>query len=110
GARGSDVLHQIRLVDRLPQVARLGPGLVVGQVRVVVEVGRGVGEGRVPQLQEPFDVPPLDVGGMGVDVDREVEQVRHGESRSRLQDVESLQDQDVGSAYDLLLTGQDVVG
>ena len=51
-------------------------GLLVGQRGEAVEVGAGVLERRAAQGEEPLDVPALDVGLGGVDVDREVEEVR----------------------------------
>ena len=63
-------------------------------------------ERGLAQAQEPFGVPAPDVGGGGVDVDGEVEEVadRHAALPSavsgRLQDVEALDDHDVGTLDD----------
>src|SRR3954447_15520605 len=70
-----DVAAEVRSVDRGPDALRRLAGLVVGQPGEAVEVGGGVLEGRPAQPEEPLDVPALDVGLGGVDVDGEVEEV-----------------------------------
>jgi len=76
-----------------------------------VEERLGVREHGGPQREEPLDEPLLDVGLLGVDVDREVEEVLHVALTARrdLQNVEALDDHDVGLAHDLLLAFEDVV-
>src|SRR5215210_1166891 len=112
-----DVLDQVDLVDLSPDRRRRGPRLVVRQRGEAVEEGRLVGERGLAQSTEPLDVPPLDVLDSGVDVDREVEEVRHRHPgppvlprAPRLQDVETLDDQHVGRAHHDSLAGQHVVG
>ena len=90
----------------------LGARLVGRQVGVAVEVGGGIAERRLAQAHEAGDVPVLDHAGVGVHVDREVEEVRDerdglaalGHAR-RLQHVEAFDDQDVGAIDDGRLAG-----
>src|SRR6185312_16576826 len=97
--RGQDVLDQVGTVDRSPDLPGCCDGLLVVQRGVVVEVACRVGERGGAHGQKPRDVPLLDVLDAGVDVNREVEQVRHHQRRSRLQHVESFENEDVGAAY-----------
>ena len=108
---GPDVALQVGLVDLRPDALRLRDGLLLVQRGVAAEVGLRVAERRLAQPQETLDVPVADVGGRGVDVDREVDEVAHrdrGPARG-LQHVEALEQEDVGPAHDLLLVGEDVV-
>src|SRR5699024_6795362 len=76
----------------------------------VVEVGAWVGKGGTSQLTEAVEVPGADVLDLGVDVDGEVEEVgnSHVTGRRGLQDVDALDDEDVG-AMDLLELPRDGV-
>ena len=89
GARagGGDVLDEVGLVDGVPDPGRLVDGLVVRERGVLAEVGRRVAEGGLAQPQEPVDVPALDVGEGGVDVDGEVEEVADREARAAVVDL-----------------------
>src|SRR5699024_6233078 len=107
--RGQDVLHEVGPVDGVPDLARGQSGRLVGQVGVVREVRVRVREGCAAQLEEPLDVPVLDVVDLGVHVEREVEQVRHHEPGTGLQDVESLDDEDVRAPDLDVLVRDDVV-
>ena len=80
GAGGGDVLDEVGLVDGVPDPGGLVDGLVVGEGGVLAEVRRRVAEGRLAQPQEAVDVPALDVGERGVDVDGEVEEVADRET------------------------------
>jgi hypothetical protein len=59
-------------------------GLTVGQAGVVVEVRGRIGERAGPHRQEPLYIPLLDVLDAGVDVDREIEQIRDHQARTGL--------------------------
>src|SRR3954463_14303526 len=76
-ARRLDVVEQVGPVRALPD--RLGDGqrLLVGELRVAVEVGLGALEGAVAQREEALEVPPADVGLLRVEVEREVDEVGH---------------------------------
>ena len=72
---------------------------------------------RLPQQEEPVDVPAFEIVFGGVDVDREVEEVGDDDARldpaaprRRLQHVDALDDDDVGRRQDDLLVVDDVVG
>ena len=108
--------------------SRLGP-LMVSQISSAVEVAssrrelgvatevrRGVGERGLAQAQEPLDVPRADVGGGGVDVDAEVEEVAERQAAATvlggprgLKDVEALDDHDVGVPHHDRVVGHHVV-
>ena len=107
---GEDVLVEVHLVDVLPDVLCHVHGLVVGQLRIATEIGVGLGERRLLEREKPFDVPVLDVVGVGVDEDREVEVVGDESARlPRLKDVDPLDDEDVRPVYDPRLAADDVV-
>src|SRR6476659_6192720 len=74
-ARRRDVLGQVLPVDLPPDAVRRLDGVVLRQVGEVAEVRAGIDEHRPPEGEEALDVPVLDVGLLGVDVDREVEVV-----------------------------------
>jgi hypothetical protein len=109
GARRENVLDEVGPVDRMPDVAGREHRLLVGQRRVVMEVRLGVGERTCAHRQEARDVPTLDVLDAGVDVDREVEEVRHHQGGAGLEHVETLENEDVGVLDDHLLAGDDVI-
>ena len=116
GAGGGDVLDEVGLVDRVPDARGLVDGLVVGEGGVLAEVRRRVAEGGLAQAQEAVDVPALDVGQGGVDVDGEVEEVADRQAGAAvvahaggLEDVEALDDHDVGALHHDLLVGDHVV-
>lgn len=91
--------------------ARLA-GLVGSERRVAVEVRVRVREGALLEGEEALLVPAGDVARARVDVDGEVEQVAHGEpvpGNGRLQHVQSLDDQHIGSPHHDLGVGDDVV-
>ena len=71
---------QVGPVDGVPEVLGLPDRLLRGQLGVPGEVGARVAERGVAQRQEPVHVPVPDVVGVGVDVDREVEEVADRQS------------------------------
>ena len=78
--------------------------LLVGELRVAVEVGLGVLERAVAQLEEALEVPAPDVGLLGVQVEREVDEVRHVDAPApALEDVHALEHEHVRRAHDLRL-------
>ncbi len=112
-----DVLDEVGAVDRLPDGEGGRDRLVVGQRGIPVEVGIRVGERGGAQGEEPVDVPPFDVRHPRVDIDREVEEVAHGQARPAhgahrggAQDVEAFDDEDIGLTHDHSLAGDDVIG
>ena len=115
-AGGSDVLAQVRQVDRVPDDVGGRGGLVVGEGCVGLEVGVFAGERGRAQLEEAVDVPLLDELFVGVDVDGKVEVVRDGHRDGtgcrarRLEHVEALDDEDVGAIHVDVGVGHDVVG
>ncbi len=109
--------HQVGAVDGVPDPLGLRDGLVVAEAGVLGEVGVRVAEGRLAQPQEPLDVPVADLVAARVDVHAEVEEVAQGQPAAAvvahpcgLQDVEALDDHDVGPLDDHLLAGDHVVG
>ena len=81
GALGvEDVLLQVLQVDRAPDLERLRARLVGGELGVAVEVGGGIAERGGAQAEEACDEPRPN-GWLGVDVDREIEEV--GNERDR---------------------------
>ena len=113
----SDVLAQVDQVDALPDLVRPSQGHVVGDLGEAPEVGARLGEGRVLESEEPVQVPAADVARVGVDVDREVDEVAHRQGRGPqprpprggLEDVEPFQDQDVGALHRDVPSRHDVV-
>src|SRR5690606_16544922 len=100
GAGRQDVGDQVDLVDVPPHALGERGGLVLVQLaRVPVEVGARVGERGAAQREQPVDEPLPDVLDAGVQVDGEVEEVGQAEAAGgrRLQDVQALDDQDVGA-------------
>ncbi len=77
----------------------------------MVEVGAGVGEGGAAEFEEAVQVPVADVLDLGVDVDGVVEEVGDGQTPGGrgLEDVDALDDEDVGAVHGLTLVGDDVV-
>ena len=114
---GGDVLTQVDQVDALPDLVRSGQGDVVRDIGEAPEVGARPGEGRVLESEEPVQVPAADVGGIGVDVDGEVDEVAHRQGRGPrprspwggLKDVEPLQDKDVGPLHHAVPARHDVI-
>ena len=108
--------REVGAVDGVPDPLGLGDRLVLGERGVPGEVRRRVAERGLAQPQEPLDVPVADVAGAGVDVDAEVEEVAQRQAGAavladprRLEDVEALDDDDVGALDDDLLVGHHVV-
>jgi len=81
--RGENVLEKIALVDLGPDPPSDRHRLVVAQVRIAVEVRHGVAKRRPPESEEALDVPRPNIGEVGVDIDRDVEEVG-GEDARRL--------------------------
>src|SRR6185503_13621062 len=65
---GQDVVVEVLLVDRAPDLQRLGARLVGGELGVAMEVGGGIAKRRLAQAHEAGDVPLLDDLGVGVHV------------------------------------------
>ena len=113
----SDVLAQVDQVDALPDLVRPSQGHVVGDLGEAPEVGARLGEGRVLEGEEPVQVPAADVAGVGVDVDREVDEVAHRQRRGPrprpprggLEHVKPLQHEDVGALHRHMPARDDVV-
>ena len=78
---GGDVLAQVDQVDALPDFVRSSQGHVVRDLGEAPEVRARLGEGRVLEGEEPVQIPAADVAGVGVDVDREVDEVAHRQRR-----------------------------
>src|SRR5580658_6903795 len=92
-----DIVLEVRAVDLAPDRVRFFDGFFASQLRVAVEIGFGVPENRLAQLEEPRNVPVFNGFLVGVDVDRKIEKIADERSGSvaGLQDVESLDDQNV---------------
>jgi len=114
---GKHVLLQVGLVDPLPDVPGGALRLVIREGGVAVEVGLRLRERGAPQFPEPVHVPLLNVGGLGVHVDGEVEEIAQRQTLpavvprpGRRQHIQALHDQHVRAADHHFLAGHDVVG
>src|SRR5829696_6360735 len=115
-ARRDDVLAQIGEVDARPQPVRGLDRLLLRELRIFAEIGERVAEGGLAELEETADIPALQIVLVRVEKDREVEIVRYEGNRGAvlrqprgLKDVKALDDEDVGSVDDRLLSRNDVV-
>src|SRR6478672_3245420 len=79
--RRQDVGSEVGAVDGVPEVLGLANGLISGQLGVAGEVRTRIPECRVAQREESTHIPVAYVVGVGIDVDREVEEVTDSESR-----------------------------
>ena len=98
-ARGKDVLEQVRpSISRQTRAATASASSSPRSAQRWRDLPR-ILEGGVPQREEALDVPLADVVHVGVDVDRETEEVRGEEvlrrwrARSTAEDVQTLDDQ-----------------
>ena len=66
---------QILQIDVAPQAFGDGAGRVIRQLRVAVEEGFRIAEGGLAQPHEAVDVPAVDQRFVGIDIDREVEEI-----------------------------------
>ena len=90
------MLAQVGQVDPRPDPAgEVGDRLAVHAPEAGVEGGRVV-LGRLPEAQEPGQVPGLQVGLFGVEVEEEVEGVGGRRGLGAEVQVQPLGDQDVG--------------
>ncbi len=87
-----------------------------GDFGIAPEIGQGIAERGVAQAQEAVHVPAVQVVLVGVDIDREIEEIGHERNRhavlrhaGRLEDVEALDDEDVRPVDHLLLARHHVV-
>src|SRR3954451_2296259 len=101
-ARRQYVFAQVDEIDPLPDRGRSLHGPLVVELRIAMEVGLGIAEGGLAQREEAIDVPLVQPLLLGVDVDGEVEKVRHVRDRlailwrmAGLQYIETFDDQDV---------------
>ena len=109
---GHHILDEVRQVDLVPEPERGGVRLFVAQVRKGVEERGRIAERAGLQRHEPVHEPSGDVFDVGIDVDREVEQVADRDvvrRRWRSEDVQPLHDHDVGAADRHVRVGDDVV-
>src|SRR3954470_3522750 len=105
-ARRPDVLTKIDEVDGAPDRARRFDRLVGRERRVAMKVRGRIAEYGVTQRQKPIDIPLFDIALLRVDINREVEEIRH-ERRHRasrtptagLQHVEPFDDHHVGLTH-----------
>ena len=91
-------------------------GFALRQGRVAAEIGERIAERRVPEPQEAVKIPAMQVVLVGIEIDREVEIVRHvGNGRAvarqagRLEHVQTLDNEDVRPIDHCHLAGNDVV-
>src|SRR5690606_26062908 len=115
-ARWQDVLFEVLEVDCPPDLDSSRLGRLWSEVGIPVEISCRVPECGRPQLHEPGHVPFLDHSRIGVDVDREIEEIRHERDclavprqSCRLQNVKTLHNQDIGTLHHDLLPRKDVV-
>ena len=73
-------------------------------------MGVGLAESGVAQSKEAVDIPLLDIVGAGINIYREIKEVRHGQRGTRLQYVEPFQNKDVGLVYFLVFPVHNVIG
>src|SRR5262245_8592866 len=83
-ARRQDVLAKVQSVDVVPDLEGGGPGLVIRQVGVAVKVRIRIDKHGLAKTQETVDIPLPDVTFLGIDVNREIEEIRYEGARSRL--------------------------
>ena len=93
---------QVDEVDARPDGGRGRGRLGIRQLRIAMEIRLRIGERGAAQRQEAIDVPVQQHVLAGVEIDREVEEIRHvgdrlavPRRRSGLQHVEALNDQNV---------------
>ena len=71
----------------------------VGELRVAVEVGLRALERAVAQCEEALEVPAADVGLVGVEIEREVDEVGDVDPPdAALEHIDALEHHDVGRA------------
>src|SRR5690606_25139014 len=113
---GQNVFEQVGQVDALPDIAAEGAGLFLAHFREFAEERGGITEGGIAQAEEAGDIPIAQILDIGIDIDREIDEVR-GEEDGRtipgqvagLQDIEAFHDEDVGAVDDDLLAGHYVI-
>ena len=76
-ARRDDVLVQIDQIDARPDRRRGLDRFRVGRIRIAVEVRFRIAERCAAQSQKSVDVPRLEHVLVGVEIDREIEKIRH---------------------------------
>ncbi|MCY1243264.1 hypothetical protein D9M72_562720 [compost metagenome] len=74
--RRQNVLVQVLQVDVVPEPFGDRTRRILADGRIAVEVGFRILEGGFPEAHEAADVPAVDQALLGVDIDREVEEVR----------------------------------
>mgnify|MGYP001353347571 CR=1 FL=1 len=111
-----DVLTQVPGIDVGPQPFGDRTGRIGGQLRIAVKEGLRIGEGGLPQAHEAVDIPGVDQVLVGIDIDREVEEIGdegHFLAVARqvagLKDVQPFQDKDVGAVHGDRLARHDVI-
>ncbi len=111
-----DIVAQIWNVDLVPGPETEFLGLVGGHLGEAVKKALRVGEGSFAQRAEADHEPVAEVRLVGVDIDREIDEVRGEEQRpaaaaelAGLQNVQSLDDQDVGTIDRDELARNDIV-
>ena len=90
-------------------IASASSSLTLG---IALEEGVRIAEGGLAQAHEAVDVPVVDQALVGIDIDREIEEIRHhrhdlavSRQVARLQHVDALEDQDIRPVDDLELSG-----
>src|SRR5262249_54749166 len=73
--RRQNVLRQVLFVDGPPDLKRLRPGGIRSEMGIAMEIGARITERRLAQPHEARHVPFLDHLGVGVDVNREIEEI-----------------------------------
>lgn len=89
-AGGQDIFYEVGQVDGLPNFTGLGARFLIVHICKGREVGIRFAESGVAQGEEAINIPLLDIIGAGINVDRKVKEIRHGERRACLQHIEPL--------------------
>src|SRR5262245_45161501 len=114
---GQDVVSKVDGIDGLPNVNCRISGLIDRKVCVAMEIRGFVLKYGLLKCQESIDIPLAYIRFIRIDKDREIEEVRNectGRKSSTavagLQDIQALDDDDVGLLNDLHFAGNDVIG
>ena len=90
-------------IDFAPERRRGFAHFVLGHRGVLMEIGSRIAKRRTPQAHEASHIPFLDDRRVGIDIDREIDEIRHERNVTailrhicRLQNIETLDDQNIG--------------
>src|SRR5260370_21770097 len=112
-----DILLEIGEVGAFPDRQRGCGSFFVGERRIAMEIRSRIVKRRVAKRQEARDVPVAQHRFVGIDIDREIEEIRNHRNRlavawqpSGLQNIDAFDDQDIRPVDLDPFIGNDVVG